>query len=92
MVSGFSAVAPPFVRTPSTEQLLAEGLDVQNRSLEGELPNPSDVAAAVCFLASNAARMITGISSRWTLAGVRRSGCRDPGRRAARRDLGGTSP
>jgi 2-dehydro-3-deoxy-D-gluconate 5-dehydrogenase len=55
-----NAVAPSFVRTPLTEQLLAGGLDVQNRTLGNELPEPGDVAATVCFLASQAARMITG--------------------------------
>jgi NAD(P)-dependent dehydrogenase (short-subunit alcohol dehydrogenase family) len=55
-----NAVAPSFVRTPLTEQLLAGGLDVQNRTLGNDLPEPEDVAATVCFLASEAARMITG--------------------------------
>ncbi len=56
-----NAVAPSFVRTPLTEQLLADGLDIQDRALGSGLPEPDDVAAAVCFLASDqAARMITG--------------------------------
>lgn len=55
-----NAVAPTFVRTPMTEKLLLEGLDVVNRSLSGRLASPEDVACAVRFLASPEAAMITG--------------------------------
>lgn len=33
---------------------------MQNRTLGDDLAEPRDVAATVCFLASEAARMITG--------------------------------
>lgn len=58
-----NAVAPCFVRTPMTERLLSEGLDVPNRALGEGLADPEDVGHAVCFLASDfASGMITGHS------------------------------
>ena len=55
-----NAVAPTFVRTPMTSQLIEQGLDVTNRSLNGHLASPTDVARAVRFLVSDDAEMITG--------------------------------
>ena len=58
-----NAVAPTFARTPLTEKLLAEpGMErriIENTPL-GRLVEPAEVAAAVLFLASDAAAMITG--------------------------------
>jgi len=66
-----NAVAPCFVRTPMTERLLEQGLDVQNRSLDERLADPADVAEAVLFFASaSASRMVTGhtlaVDGGWT--------------------------
>ena len=58
-----NAVAPTFARTPLTEKLLAEpGMErriIENTPM-GRLVEPAEVAAAVLFLASDAAAMITG--------------------------------
>ena len=55
-----NAVAPTFVRTPLTEALLQNGLDVVNRSLGERLAFPEQVASAVVFLLSRSSNMITG--------------------------------
>ncbi|MGI8780082.1 MAG: SDR family NAD(P)-dependent oxidoreductase [Solirubrobacteraceae bacterium] len=68
-----NSVAPTFVETPLTRPLLADDAfraDVLSRIPLGQLGEPRDVAAAVVFLASEEARMITGTSLRvdggWT--------------------------
>ena len=59
-----NAVAPTYVRTELTEALFADperrALVMQNTPL-GVLPEPEDIAAAVLYLASPAARCVTGI-------------------------------
>jgi 2-deoxy-D-gluconate 3-dehydrogenase len=58
-----NAVAPTFVRTPLTESTFADpelAEDIPRRIPLGRLAQPEDVAAAVVFLASPAAGMITG--------------------------------
>lgn len=67
-----NVLAPAFVRTPMTESLLEEGLDVLNKSLLAPLVEPTDVAAAASFLASGvASRMVTGqvivLDGGWTI-------------------------
>jgi NAD(P)-dependent dehydrogenase (short-subunit alcohol dehydrogenase family) len=60
-----NAVAPTFVETPMTAEYLAdrEFRDwVVERIPLGQLAGVADVAAAVCFLTSDSARMITGAS------------------------------
>jgi NAD(P)-dependent dehydrogenase (short-subunit alcohol dehydrogenase family) len=60
-----NAVAPTFVETPMTAEYLAdrEFRDwVVQRIPLGRLAGVADVAAAVCFLTSGSARMITGAS------------------------------
>jgi len=60
-----NAVAPTFVETPMTAELLADQAFrswVVERIPLGELPGVDDVAAAISYLASDAARMITGAS------------------------------
>jgi len=58
-----NAVAPTFARTPLTEKLLADP-DMEQAIMDntpmGRLVEPEEVAAAVLFLASDAAAMITG--------------------------------
>jgi NAD(P)-dependent dehydrogenase (short-subunit alcohol dehydrogenase family) len=66
-----NAVAPAFVRTHMTEELLRTGLDVPNKSLIAPMVEPEDVASAVLFLLSDAAsHMITGqviaVDGGWT--------------------------
>lgn len=67
-----NVVAPAFARTPMTQGLLSQGLDVTDKALLAPLIEPADVAAATLFLASDAAsRMITGqvlaVDAGWTI-------------------------
>jgi NAD(P)-dependent dehydrogenase (short-subunit alcohol dehydrogenase family) len=58
-----NAVAPTYVRTPLTAALLDDPqIEARIRALTplGRLAEPGEVAAAICFLASSAASMITG--------------------------------
>lgn len=58
-----NAVAPTFVETGLTRKLLADrelATAILNRTPLARLASPSDVAAAILFLASDAAAMITG--------------------------------
>ncbi|MDA0162819.1 SDR family oxidoreductase [Solirubrobacter ginsenosidimutans] len=58
-----NAVAPTFVRTPLTEPMFAEpGFreDVLRRIPAGRIGEPEDVAAAVLYLVSDGAAMVTG--------------------------------
>jgi len=59
-----NAVAPTFVRTDLTQTLFSDpermALVMRNTPL-GVLPEPEDIAAAVLYLASPAARCVTGI-------------------------------
>ncbi len=60
-----NAVAPTFVETPLTRPFLADPefrADVMRRIPLGRTGRPEDVAAAVVYLASPAARMVTGAS------------------------------
>ncbi len=68
-----NAVAPTFIRTPGTVKWLADETfrrDLLARIPLGRVGEPPDVAAAVVFLASPAASMITGatlmIDGGWT--------------------------
>lgn len=69
-----NAVAPTFIRTPGTEQDLADPAfkaDVEERiAALHRIGEPEDVAAAVLFLASPAASLITGttllVDGGWT--------------------------
>ena len=60
-----NAVAPTFVRTRLTEALLADPA-MERRLLDdtpmGRLAEPEEVAAAILFLASDAAAMVTGVT------------------------------
>lgn len=58
-----NAVAPCFVETPLTKNLLADPAmkaDIISRTPLGRLASPDDVAAAILFLVSDAAAMVTG--------------------------------
>jgi NAD(P)-dependent dehydrogenase (short-subunit alcohol dehydrogenase family) len=58
-----NAVAPCFVETPLTTKLLADPAmktEIVRRTPLGRLAAPEDVAAAIVFLASDAAAMVTG--------------------------------
>ena len=60
-----NAVAPTFVDTPMTAGFFADPSFqswVMERIPLGELASVDDVAAAICFLASDSARMVTGTS------------------------------
>ncbi len=68
-----NAVAPTFIRTPGTVKWLADDAfraDLLSRIPLGRVGDPVDVAAAVVFLASPAAAMVTGttllIDGGWT--------------------------
>ena len=58
-----NAVAPTFIRTPMTEPMLADEAfraDVLRRLPIGRIAEVEDVAAAVLYLVSDGARMVTG--------------------------------
>ncbi len=56
-----NAVAPGFIETAMTEALSDEARDLITRKIPlGQIGSPSDIAHAVCFLATDEARYITG--------------------------------
>ena len=56
-----NAVSPGFVRTELTAGLDGDGMDkIAGRSALGRLVEPTDIAAAVAYLMSDAARNVTG--------------------------------
>jgi NAD(P)-dependent dehydrogenase (short-subunit alcohol dehydrogenase family) len=60
-----NAVAPGYVRTDLTAPIFANPellKTVMGHAPLGRLPEPSDIAAAIVFLASDAARCITGVT------------------------------
>jgi len=68
-----NAVAPTFIRTPGTAECLANDAfraDVLSRIPLGRIGEPMEVAAAVVYLASPAASMVTGttllVDGGWT--------------------------
>ena len=68
-----NAVAPTFIRTPGTAECLADDAfraDVLSRIPLGRIGEPMEVAAAVVYLASPAASLVTGttllIDGGWT--------------------------
>jgi NAD(P)-dependent dehydrogenase (short-subunit alcohol dehydrogenase family) len=68
-----NAVAPTFIRTPGTVKWLQDDAfrrDLVSRIPLGRVGEPIDVAAAVVFLASPAASLVTGatllIDGGWT--------------------------
>jgi NAD(P)-dependent dehydrogenase (short-subunit alcohol dehydrogenase family) len=70
---GVNAVAPTFVRTPMTEPMLADpdfAAEVRRRLPTGEVATVEEVAAAIVYLASDAARSVTGhvlaVDGGWT--------------------------
>ena len=72
-----NAVSPGFTRTPALQAAIDKGeRDVsllEGNSALGRMVTPEEIAEAVCFLASDAARMITGINlpvdAGWLVAG-----------------------
>jgi NAD(P)-dependent dehydrogenase (short-subunit alcohol dehydrogenase family) len=68
-----NGVAPTFIRTPGTEEALADAAfraDVLSRIALGRIGEPMEVAGAVVYLASPAAALVTGhtllIDGGWT--------------------------
>jgi NAD(P)-dependent dehydrogenase (short-subunit alcohol dehydrogenase family) len=68
-----NAVAPTFIRTPGTDECLADDAfraDVLSRIAVGRIGEPMEVAGAVIYLASPAASLVTGstllIDGGWT--------------------------
>jgi NAD(P)-dependent dehydrogenase (short-subunit alcohol dehydrogenase family) len=68
-----NAVAPTFIRTPGTDECLADDAfraDVLSRIAVGRIGEPMEVAGAVLYLASPAAALVTGstllIDGGWT--------------------------
>jgi NAD(P)-dependent dehydrogenase (short-subunit alcohol dehydrogenase family) len=68
-----NAVAPTFIRTPGTEEALADDAfraSVLSRIALGRIGEPMEVAGAVVYLASPAASLITGatllVDGGWT--------------------------
>jgi len=68
-----NAVAPTFIRTPGTEECLSNDAfraDVLSRIALGRIGEPMEVAAAVVYLASPAASLVTGttllVDGGWT--------------------------
>ncbi len=68
-----NAVAPTFIRTPGTSERLDQPeflADVLSRIPVGMVGSTTDVAGAVCYLASPAARLVTGtvlvVDGGWT--------------------------
>lgn len=68
-----NAVAPTFARTPMTERMFEDGeflAEVLRRIPAGELTTVEEVAAAVVYLASDAAQSVTGhvlaVDGGWT--------------------------
>jgi len=60
-----NAVAPSYVRTELTAPIFASAemtQTVMSHTPLGRLPEPGDIAAAILFLASDAARCITGVT------------------------------
>ncbi len=72
-----NAVSPGFTLTPALAHAIAAGERdprlLENSSAMGRMVTPEDIAEAVCFLASDAARCITGINlpvdAGWLVAG-----------------------
>ena len=71
-----NAIAPGLVHTPLTRTLPPDILEQARReAILGYMPEPDDIAAAVIFLASDAARCITGEvlridSGQWLASGL----------------------
>ena len=68
-----NAVAPTFISTPGTDEALSDPVfkaDVLSRIALGRIGEPAEVAAAVVYLASPAAALVTGhtllIDGGWT--------------------------
>lgn len=72
-----NAVSPGFTRTPALQKAIDSGeRDVsllEGNSAMGSMVTPEDIAEAICFLSSDAARAITGINlpvdAGWLVAG-----------------------
>jgi len=68
-----NAVAPTFISTPGADEALSDPVfkaDVLSRIAVGRIGEPMEVAAAVVYLASPAAALVTGhtllIDGGWT--------------------------